>query len=149
EPNTFKTNSYLNKNRFNKKYLDINLVFDSTTGRHNFSIPAGYDYFYIKINHPIGASGILYKNNQSLYSISTNSAKFKDFCKEDAYKYYRTALNGMGANFYVAGNMNLNIRVVAEGTKNHSEIEKFEYGMGLRIKRVAFFTSTVSENYLE
>lgn len=146
EPNTFSSTQYIQNNKFNKDYLTITPTYNSALSRYYFDVPAGYEKLYIKIS----ANGSnLYNNNQLVkYLVYSGTNKMEDYCRKP-YEFNEHNLNNSSGSFYVSVPSAVGIEILAIKTKDLSETEQFEYGKGIRIKRIANFTTAITSNYLE
>lgn len=151
ESNTYEAESsmYL-QNIFNKEYLTITPVFNSSTLQYSFNVPQGYSRLIIKNRNNLA----LRKDGQYLGSLSGEGgiAQLDEYCtKQQQFKSFE--LEGAYGTFHITGVTSPysapDIPILAIRDKPENEMEKFLYGYGSRIKRIAYFSSTVADNYLE
>ena len=152
ESNTYESESsmYKNQNIFNKEYLTITPVFNSSTLQYSFNVPQGYSRLVIKNRNNLA----LRKDGQYLISLSGTggSAQLDEYCtKQQQFSSFE--LQGAYGTFHITGvtspYLAPDVPVLAIRDKAENEMEKFLYGYGSRIKRIAYFSSTVADNYLE
>ncbi|WP_372472429.1 hypothetical protein AB4865_06270 [Capnocytophaga sp. ARDL2] len=152
EPNTFQSSSYSQWNIFNKEYLTITPTFNPNTLKYTFQVPQGYEKLYIKLSYNSGSYS-LFHNGQHLSSLWANHGlKLENFCKHD-YRLNELYLQGRWGVFEITGPTHTfsvpTITVLAIKPKPAHAMEKFEYGHGVRIKRIGHFITNVANTYLE
>src|SRR5690554_6725200 len=152
ESNTYESESsmYKSQNIFNKEYLTITPIFNSSTLQYSFNVPQGYSRLVIKNRNNL----VLRKDGQYLISLSGTggSAQLDEYCKKQQ-QFKSFELQGAYGTFHITGvtspYLAPDVPVLAIREKGENEMEKFLYGYGSRIKRIAYFSSTVADNYLE
>src|SRR5690554_6225764 len=149
EPNTHSNTFYQQSNKFNTDVLFINTTFDYATSRHVFNVPLGYEKMYIAVFSPNNTCS-LYHENQILKNLyHSANKKFEDLCIGNTHFLNLFQLNGLSGNFYIHGPAGATLNIMITKLKEETAMEKFEYSGGLRIKRIAHFSTNVAGNYLE